>query len=210
MKARIEADPTKRLYVKMTGRLASERPLNIKTSAGQEHTAVLSAHEVVYLQGLNLSSGRAVVNDVSTADDVTIELGVPSNVNGPKLIIDPRCLELVQRDHVDSVEKEVGSRTVSAILSLLGASWPYRSITNTMIVPQNRHVYSALDATIDLNGDVTLSKPNTWDRRAILTADIATTVTDDMTHSMRLWTAGAFTTGVAGIVFAALGFKNSK
>lgn len=194
----------------MTGRVTSEQPLNIKTSNGQEHAAVLSAHEVVFLQGLNLTSGRAVVNDVSTANDVTIELGETSNVQGPKMIIDPRCLELVQRDHIDSVEKEIGSRTVSALLSLVGVSWPYRSITSVQIVPKNRHVYTALDASLDFNGNINLSKPNTWDRRAILTTEVAPTVTDDMTQAMRLWTAGSITTGVAGIFFAALGFKNSK
>lgn len=194
----------------MSGRLRSQQPLQIITSGGQTHSAVLSAHEVVYLQGLNLSSGRAVVSNVSTADDVTMELGNPGDVKGPKMIIDPRCLELVQRDHVDSIEKEVGSRTLSALLSLLGASWPYRSITNTMLVRQDRHVYSALDATIDLDGNINLCKPNSWNRRAILTADAVTTVRDDMAHSLRLWTSGSIATGVAGILLAAAGFKNSK
>lgn len=194
----------------MTGRLNAAVPLEVEASPTQQRSAVLSVHEVVYLQGLNLTSGRAVVNNVTAADDVQIELGTMDSVIGPKLIVDPRCLELVQRDHIQSVEHEIGSRSLSAVMSVFGLSWPYRSITNTMIVPQNRHVYSALDATVDLNGDVTLSKPNTWDRRAILTADSATTVQDDMNHSLRLWTASAFTTGVVGIVFAALGFKNSK
>lgn len=210
LKAAIEASPKHRLYVKLGGRLRSSQPIKVNTASGTEHSAVLTAHEIVYLQGLNLSGGKAVVNNVSTADEVQLEVGATENVKGPKLIVDPRCLEFVQRDHVDSVEKDTGSRSLSAVLAIVGITWPYRSITNTMIVPQNRHVFAAVDATVDLAGNVTLVRPNSFDRKAIMTAESATTATDDLANSMRLWTAASITTGVLGVLCGAAGFRASQ
>lgn len=164
----------------------------------------------MYLQGITLSAPKPIISNVSTADEVTMELGTPSLNPGPKLIIDPKCLELVQRDHVDTEEKEIGSRMFSAIVSLVGVPWPYRCVTNTMLVPQNRHVFTALDATLDLNGDVTLLKPNSFARGAFMSADVEAAVDDGLVSSSKTWTGLGIGTGLLGIALAAAGFSKKR
>ena len=210
MKQKIEADPSKRIYVKLAGTLGTKQPLKVQTSTGTQHNAVLTLKEIVYLQGITLSAPKPIVSNVSTADEVTLELGTPALNPGPKLIIDPKCLELAQRDHVDTEEKEIGSRMFSAIVSLIGVPWPYRCVTNTMLVPQNRHVFTALDATVDLNGDVTLLKPNSFGRGAFLGADVEAAVDDNLAASSKMWTGIGIGSGVLGIALAAAGFSKKK
>lgn len=210
LKEKIEADPTKRLYVKLAGTLGTKQPLKVQSSTGTAHNAVLTLKEIVYLQGISLSAPKPLVSNISTADEVTLELGTPAANPGPKLIIDPKCLEQVQRDHVDTEEKEIGSRMFSAVVSLVGVPWPYRCVTNTMIVPQNRHVFAALDATVDLNGDITLLKPNSFSRGSFLGADVEAAVDDSLTSSSNVWTGLSIGTGVLGIALAAVGFSKKK
>lgn len=195
------------MYIKLAGKLASESPLKLKTSSGAEHSAILSLNEVVYLQGLSVTAPNAAVKNISTADEVTIEVKAG---NGPKPIVDPRCLELMNRDHIDTEETEIGSRLFSAALSLVGVSWPYRCVTSTMIVPQNRHAFVALDATVDLNGNISLVKPNSWYRAPFVTADQYTTVEDDLRSSSRNWTTASVTSGIASIALAFVGVRSSK
>lgn len=195
------------MYIKLAGKLATESPLKLKTTSGIEHSAVLSLNEVVYLQGLSVSSANPTVKNISTADEVTVEVKAG---NGPKTIIDPRCLELMNRDHIDTEEKEIGSRLFSAALSLVGVSWPYRCVTSTMIVPQNRHAFVALDATVDLNGDISLVKPSSWYRAPYVTADQSTSVEDDLRYSSRAWTTASVTSGLASIALAFVGLKSSN
>jgi hypothetical protein len=210
LKGLIEKHPEKRLYIKFSGSVQSNAPLKVKTSRGLEYNAVLTLKEIVYLQGLTVSAPKPIVSNVSTADEVVVEMGTPTSGLGPRMIVDPRCLELINRDHIDTEEKEIGSRLFSAAVSLIGVSWPYRCISNTMIVPQNRHVFTALDATVDLNGNISLVQPNAWTRRAVMTADQQVTVEDDWQFSKKVWTYASIGSGLASLGLAALGFNSSK
>jgi hypothetical protein len=206
----IESHPNKRLYIKLAGQVASKKPIQAKSDSGHELSAVLTLNEIVHLSGISTSSPRPTVSDVSTADEVTVELGEGKIGFVPKLIVDPKCLELIERDLIHTKEEEIGTRMVSLVLAVLGVSWPYRSITKTKIVRQDCHVFAALDATVDFNGNISLIKPNAFTRRAIMTTEQFTTVQDDLQFSKQVWNSLSMASGLASLALAAYGFKKSK
>lgn len=209
LKDQIIASSDKRLYIKVSGQVTSKVPLKVLSGAGESQSAVLTCDEVTYLQGLGANNSPNV-QCISTADEVTMDIGIPANAAAPKLIVDPRCLELIQRVQVGVDEKEIGSRLLSLVLGITGVSYPYRCVTNHMIVPANRHAFGALDAVVDINGNITLIKPNSFSRRAVLSSDAEQTIKDNLLFNAKLCGYSSVATATLGIMLAASGFLSGS
>lgn len=198
----LQQAPRQRLLVKISGNLYSPKPITI--AEGPQTAAVL-----VRKRALSWSTNRisTVLENITTiAEDVEVKVKVndvdTKYASGPTLNLPPSLLDGIDTTITTHKETFQGNRLFSAAMSVFVLNFPWRMSQTTEIVPQNRHVFVAMDAVLDSNGRVTLIESNRISARKIISYRHYVQTLDDLNDRATIWKSFAIASAVTSAVLA--------
>lgn len=175
------------MLIKVSGNLVSPKPIEV--SEGPQTMAV-----VVRRRALSWATNSMVTvleNLTTVAEDVEVKLkanaGDSTYATGPALNIPPSLLETIDTTITSQRETYQGNRLFSAAMTVFVLNFPWRVSRTIEVVPQNRHVFVAMDAVLDSNGRITLIESNRFSQRKIITYKHHAQTMDDLNDRVIIW-----------------------
>lgn len=198
----LEGAPRKRLLIKLNGHLVSPKP--IRVSEDTQTPAVLVRRRAHSWATNRMST--VLENFTSVAEDVEVKLKSyerdTNYASGPALNLPPHLLEGIDTTFVSQTETYSGNRLFSAAMSIFVLNFPWRVTRTIEVVPQNRHVFVALDAVLDSNGRITLIESNRFSDRKIITYKHYVQTLDDFNDRIAIWRGFAVASAITSAVLA--------
>ena len=188
--------------MKISGNLVSPKPIEIDEAP---QTAAI----LVRRKALSWSTNRisTVMENITTiAEDVEVKVKVndldTKYAVGPALNLPPSLLENIDTTITAHKETFEGNRLFSTAMSILFLNFPWRMSQTIETVPQNRHVFVAMDAVLDSNGRVTLIESNRISARKIISYRHYVQTLDDLSDRATIWKSFSIASAITSAVLA--------